>query len=252
MNPSQFQTFGTPHLVVMGLTLIFAVALSMLAQRNRDGRLAAAIGYLLAAMLLANEVAGGGSRLLQYGLDYFIRNHLPLHLCGVANLVTAATLLFRNRRTYEIAFFWGLVGSANAVITPGAIETGFPSWRFFQYFIVHSGIVVGVLYATWGLGMRPTLGGLFRAFIALNVFAVTVGIINLLLGSNYMYLSAPPWGTVSPFFFAPWPWYIPILDAVALVMFFAVYLPVYLVRRRQVRKMLSSVPSTPRDPGKPA
>lgn len=252
MNPSQFQTFGTPHLVVMGLTLIFAVALSMLARRNHDGRTAAAIGYLLAAMLLVNEVSAGGQRLLQFGLDYFIRNHLPLHICGVANLVTAATLLFRSRRTYEIAYFWGLVGSANAVITPGAMDAGFPSWRFFQYFIVHSGIVVGVLYATWGLGMRPTLGGLFRAFIALNVFAVAVGIVNLLLGSNYMYLSAPPWGTVSPFFFAPWPWYIPILDAVALAMFFAVYLPVYLVRRRQARKMRASAPSAPRGPGKPA
>ena len=100
--------------------------------------------------------------------------------------------------------------------------------------------------------MRPTLGGLFRAFIALNVFAVAVGIVNLLLGSNYMYLSAPPWGTVSPFFFAPWPWYIPILDAVALAMFFAVYLPVYLVRRRQARKIRASAPSAPRGPGKPA
>ena len=235
MNPTGFQTFGTPHLVVMGLTLILAVVLSMLARRNQDGRAGAAIGYLLAAMLLVNEVTAGGGRLLQYGFDYFIRNHLPLHICGVANLVTAATLLFRNQRTYEIAYFWGLVGSANAVITPGAIETGFPSWRFFQFFIAHSGIVVGALYATWGLGMRPTPGGLFRAFITLNVFAVAVGIINLLLGSNYMYLSRPPWGTVSPFFFAPWPWYIPILDAVALAMFFVVYLPVHLARRRNVQ-----------------
>ena len=229
----------------MGLTLILAAALSMLARRNQDGRTAAAIGYLLAAMLLVNDLTAGIYRLQQSGLDYFIRNYLPLHVCGVANLVTAATLLFRNRRTYEIAYFWGLVGSANAVITPGAIETGFPSWRFFQYFIAHSGIVVGVLYATWGLGMRPTPGGLFRAFIALNVFAVAVGIINLLLGSNYMYLSRPPWGTVSPFFFAPWPWYIPILDAVALVMFFLVYLPVHLARRRKVRPSLQDGRATP-------
>ena len=232
MTPSEFQTFGTPHLVVMGLTLALPMVLSGLAGRAGDGRTAKSIGYLLAAMLLVNEVTAGGYRLLQFGPDYFVRTYLPLHICGIANLVTAATLVFRNRHTYEIAYFWGLVGSANAVITPGAIETGFPSWRFFQYFIAHSGIVVGVLYATWGLGMRPTLGGLFRAFIILNVFAVAVGIVNLLLGSNYMYLSKPPWGTVSPFFFAPWPWYIPFLDAVALGMFFVVYLPIYVFRRR--------------------
>lgn len=245
MNPTGFQTFGTPHLVVMILTLVLAVVLSMLARKNQDGRTAAAIGYLLAAMLLLNDLTAGGYRLMQSGLDYFIRNYLPLHICGVANLVTAATLLFRNRRTYEIAYFWGLVGSANAVITPGAIETGFPSWRFFQYFIIHSGIVVGVLYATWGLGMRPTLGGLFRAFAILNVFALAVGIINLILGSNYMYLSRPPWGTVSPFFFAPWPWYIIILDAVALIMFFVVYLPVHLTHRRKVQPSRQDGRNTP-------
>ena len=235
MTPTEFQTFGTPHLFVMGLTLALPIVLSGLARRAGDGRIARTIGHLLAAMLLVNEVTAGGLRLLQFGPEYFVRNHLPLHLCGVANLVTAATLIFRSRRTYEIAYFWGLVGSANAVITPGAIETGFPSWRFFQYFIAHSGIVAGVLYATWGLGMRPTMGGLFRAFIFLNVFAVAVGIVNLLLGANYMYLSRPPWGTVSPFFFAPWPWYIPILDALALVFFFLVYLPVHLTRGRRTR-----------------
>ena len=233
MTPSGFQTFGTPHLFVMGLTLALPILLSGLARRTGDDRTPATIGYLLAAMLLANEFSAWGYRFLQFGPDYIVRNHLPLHICGVANLLTAATLLFRNRYAYEIAYFWGLVGSANAVITPGTIDTGFPSWRFFQYFITHSGIVVGVLYATWGLGMRPTPGGLFRAFIILNVFAVAVGIINLLLGSNYMYLSRPPWGTVSPFFFAPWPWYIPILDVVALVLFFVVYLPVHLARRRE-------------------
>ena len=245
MTPSEFQTFGTPHLVVMGLTLALPMVLSGLAGRAGDGRTAKSIGYLLAAMLLVNEVTAGGSRLLQFGPDYFVRNYLPLHICGIANLVTAATLVFRNRHTYEIAYFWGLVGSANAVITPGAIETGFPSWRFFQYFIAHSGIVVGVLYATWGLGMRPTLGGLFRAFIILNVFAVAVGIVNLLLGSNYMYLSKPPWGTVSPFFFAPWPWYIPFLDAVALGMFFVVYLPIYVFRRRGSQAKRNTVDARP-------
>ncbi|MXX03479.1 MAG: TIGR02206 family membrane protein [Gemmatimonadetes bacterium] len=249
MTPTGFQTFGTSHLIVMGLTLVLPILLSGLAKRAGDERTAGNIGYLLAAVLLVNEFSAWGYRLVQFGPEYIVRHHLPLHICGVANLVTAATLIFRNKYTYEIAYFWGLVGSLNAVITPGAMDAGFPSWRFFQYFIAHSGIVVAVLYATWGLGMRPTLRGLFRAFVALNVFAVVVGIVNLLLGSNYMYLSRPPWGTVSPFFFAPWPWYIPILDVVALAMFFAVYLPVHLSRRREARQIR---PADRSAPGKPA
>ena len=154
----------------------------------------------------------------------FVQNHLPLQVCGVATLLTAAVLVVRNQKMYEIAYFWGLVGTSNAVITP-SVEAGFPDYRFFQYFTAHSGIVVGVLYATLGLRMRPTLAGLWRAFIAVNVFAVAVGAINVALDSNYMFLCEPPPDTASPFFFAPWPWYIPIIDAIALALFFAVLSP---------------------------
>ena len=128
---------------------------------------------------------------------------MPLPVCGVAVLLTSATLLFRSPKTYEIVYFWGLVRSANAVITPGGLAVDFPEYRFFQYFIAHSGIAVGVLFATWGLGMRPTLRGMFRAFGYLCGFAAFVGTVNYLLGSNFIWLSGPPPGTVSPFFAAP-------------------------------------------------
>ena len=51
---------------------------------------------------------------------------------------------------------------------------------------------------------------------------MVLGVLNFLLGSNYMFLCRPPTGTESPFFFAGWPWYIPIIDLVALGMFFVV------------------------------
>ncbi len=216
-----FQTFSTAHLIAIGLTLGVPILIAAIARR----RAAAAIGYLLAGVLLTNEVTNWCYRFAEFGLSEFIRNHLPLHACGIAVLAAAATLLFRNQRAFEIAYFWGLVGSSNAVITPSLGDAeGFPSYRFFQYFIAHSGIVVGVLFATWGLRMRPTLGGLFRAFVCVNLFALGVGVFNVVMDSNYMFLREPP-ETASPFFFAPWPWYIPILDLVALGMFFAVLSP---------------------------
>ena len=58
-------------------------------------------------------------------------------------------LLRRNQILYEIGYFWGIVGTLNAVLTP-QLDLGFPHYRFFQYFIVHGGIVVGVLFADVG------------------------------------------------------------------------------------------------------
>ena len=216
-----FQTFSAPHLIVMGLTLAVPILLAVIARRGA----AATIGYILAGVVLTNELASLCYRFADFDLTDFIRNDLPLHFCGIAVFATAAALVFCNERAYEIAYFWGLVGTLNAVITPPLGEgEGFPSYRFFQYFIAHSGIVAGVLYATIGLRLRPTLRGLFRAFIYANVFAVAVGAFNVVMDSNYMFLCDPP-KTASPFFFAPWPWYIPILDVIALGMFFAVFSP---------------------------
>ena len=225
MPTSEFQTFGAPHIVAMALTLALPILLAAIARRFPSKTVAGGIGYLLAGALLINEVTHWGYRLGEVGLSRFVQFHLPLHACGIAALATAATLLFRNQRAYEISYFWGLVGSSNAVITPGWQAGGFPDYHFFQYFTTHSGIVVGALFATWGLKMRPTLGGLFRAFVGLNAFALGLAFFNFFVGSNYMYLCGPPSGTVSPFFFAPWPWYLPILEVTGLALFFVVLSP---------------------------
>ena len=190
MRPPEFQIFGTPHLIVMGLTLTVPILLAEAARRTNSKRVADAGAYLLAGTLLINESIHWGYRLNAVGWSRFVQDHLPLHVCGLTIVLTAAVLIFRRQRIYEIVYFWGLVGSTNAVITPGDLEAGFPDYRFFQYFIAHSGIVAGVLYATLALKMRPTLGGLFRAFVALNVLAVVLGFLNFILGIQ-LHVSLP-------------------------------------------------------------
>jgi hypothetical integral membrane protein (TIGR02206 family) len=224
--------------VVMALTRAVPGLLVAAARRTDSKSVADAGACLLAATLLVNESIHWGYRLNNVGLSRCVQDHLPLHVCGITIVLTAAALIFRRQRIYEITYFWGLAGSTNAVITPGGLEAGFPDYRFFQYFIAHSGIVAGVLYATLALKMRPTLAGLVRAFVCLNLLAVVLGVLNLLLGSNYMFLCQPPAGTESPFFFAGWPWYIPIIDLIALGMFFAVYSPFLVARWRAPRRSI--------------
>ena len=223
-------TFSAPHLVAMALTVAVPILLSGIARKAPSEATAKTIGNCLAGVLLINEVTHWGYRIAGFGLDQFVQSHLPLHACGIAVLATAATLISGSQRTYEIAYFWGLAGASNAVITPDGLELAFPGYRFFQYFTAHSGIVVGVLFATWGLRMRPTLGGLFRAFVSLNLYAAATAVFNFVVGSNYLYLSQPPTGTITPFFFAPWPWYILTSEVLALAMFFVVYSPFLMIK----------------------
>jgi len=218
----------------MGLTLALPVLLSVIVRRYK--RTTRAICFTFAGVLLLNEVAHWIWRLATSTVEEFLRLNLPLHVCGIAVFAVMVALVFRNRIAYEIAWFWGIAGTTNAIITP-QLEVGFPDYRFFQYFIVHGGIVAGALFATWGLGMRPTAMSVVRAFVLLHVLCIIAFGVNLALGSNYMFLMEPP-VTQSPFFFAPWPWYIPILDAFALLLFVLLLLPFAIrdLRRRSVAR----------------
>ncbi len=244
MEPSGFQTFGVPHLAAIALTAALAAFLPRYTAR-RQPKVATRIAIVIAAILLANDLVYWTYRIHTAGVDAWLQQYLPLHVCGAAVQLTAFTLIFRNRWTYDIAWFWGITGALNAVLTPGGMDQGFPAYRFFQYFIAHSGIVIGVIFATFGLGMRPRLRGLVRAFVTINLFAAAVAVANWLLDANYMYLRAPPPGTVSPFFFAPWPWYLLVLEVVAMTMFLVVLAPF-------AWKRLSSRSRDPRAPGSSA
>ena len=224
MPTSEFQFLGVSHIVVLALTITLPIALSVLVRKADSSAVTNTVCYLLSAILIVNEVGLWGYRMSTVqSFSVFLQRYLPLHICGVVVFVVVFVLLRRNQTLYEIGYFWGLVGTLNAIITP-QLWVDFPNYRFFQYFIAHGGIVISVLFVTWGLRMRPTLKGLLRAFLLVNFYMVVMVGVNLSLKSNYMFICEPP-DTKSPFFFAPWPWYILILDGVALVFFFVVYSP---------------------------
>ena len=229
-----FDLFGLPHITVMALALAVPAVLAIAVKRAGSERAARGVCVTLAGVLLVNESVYWYYRFTTVGAEVFVREHLPLHLCGMTILLSAATLLFRHRLAYELTYFWGLAGATNAIITP-ELDAGFPDYQFFQYFTSHGCIIATALFTTWGLGMRPTFGSLIRAFVILNALAVVVAGVNLALDSNYMYLSEMP-VTASPFLFLPWPWYLLALEVLALAFFALVYLPVHLAARRKATR----------------
>lgn len=223
MPLSEFEFFGLAHVVAMGVILVVPIVLTLVVKWIDSGKATQTICYGFAGVVAVNEVLNWSYRLAEVGVHAFVREYMPLHVCGITVFAAVIMLVFRRQTAYEIAYFWGLVGATNAVVTP-QLEFGYPQYRFFQYFIAHGGIVAAALFATWGLGMRPTGRSVLRVFVLLNILAIVLIGVNLMLGSNYMFLCQPP-DTRSPFFFAPWPWYLLFLDGMALVLFYVLSLP---------------------------
>lgn len=224
--PPPFELFGAAHIVVMVLTVALPAAMSIFVRRANSEKATHGVCVAFAAVLAVNQLGYWSYRFATEGAAVFMREHLPLHLCSIAVVLSVVLLLTRTRLSYELTFFWGLAGTSNAIVTPELTE-GFPNYHFFQYFISHTGIVATALFATFGLGMRPDFRSLMRAFLYLNALAAVLALVNLALDSNYLYLCEPP-VTASPLLFLPWPWYLIWLEVLALGFFGLLYLPVYL------------------------
>ncbi|WP_160646679.1 YwaF family protein [Chengkuizengella marina] len=165
--------------------------------------------------------------------EWGYRNALPLHLSSISLLLAAFLLWMKSYRLFEFTYFVGVGSALQAMITPDISLYTFPHFRYIQFFIAHGGIVVANFFMVFVEGFRPTLKSLWRAFFYLNLYTLIIFIFNIMIGSNYMYVSRKPINPSIIDYLGPWPWYIIPLEMIALVTFFILYLPFFLTRKKK-------------------
>jgi hypothetical integral membrane protein (TIGR02206 family) len=144
-------------------------------------------------------------------------------------------LLWRGQFAYELAFFWGLSGTFQAVLTPDTKEV-FPNPLFIAFFVSHCGIIIAVLFLTWGFKMRPRPGSIWKAWLASQGYLASAGFVDWLFRAdhvNFGYLAAKPAHGSLLDYFGPWPWYILTLEVMALLFFGFFYLPFWIADHRR-------------------
>jgi len=218
-----FVPFGPDHQAVLALTAAGAVAL-ILGRRRLERIDDRWIRRVLAAGLAGNEVAAWGVGLAQG------RAQLPLQLCDLALLFTIAALLTTHRAAAELAYFWGLAGSVQAVLTPDLHEP-FLSYWWMQFFFGHCGVVLCAVYLAVTGRVQPTGRSVWRVFGWTNLYAVIIGLINWAAGTNFGYLAHKPMQPSLLDHLGPWPYYIGGMELIALASFYLYYAPFPLARR---------------------
>ena len=233
-----FQLFGPAHLAA--LAVIFLINLWLIVRGSRlRPRARRRWRYGLAAVLLIDEAvlhawkAGTGQWTLQ--------TMLPLHLCSVLIFLSAIMLIRKGQRIYEFAYLLGIAGATQALLTPDAGPYGFPHFRAFQVMISHGSIVTAAVYMTAVEGFRPTWASLRRVLVGANLYMIAVGLVNVLLDSNYLFIAHKP-ETASLMDVLPaWPWYIPFLELIGAGCCLLLYLPFALRDLRAVRAQSETV-----------
>jgi hypothetical integral membrane protein (TIGR02206 family) len=234
MNPGpQFHAFGIAHLTVIFLTVALPFILAFTVRRTRSQVLERSIRGAISALLLINYL---GYLLVARHLGVVSwEKTLPLQLCDWAMFVIIVALWTGNRRWLEVAYFWGIGGTLQAILTPN-LAFGFPDLRFVTFFVAHSGIIVGIVFLMLVYGFRPTGFGILRTFAWTEVYFVIAFTGDLLTGENYGYLLHKPEAFSLLSYLSDWrPLYLFEFHLLALAFFTALYAPfaiVDLVRKK--------------------
>lgn len=219
--PPSFELFGVPHLSAVILT--FAVgAAAIWGGARASASVDLTIRGVLAAGLWGLELARQID--LVWAGEWAIATSLPINICPACALILPVLLFVRAPRVYEVVFFWALVGTMQAVLTPDLAE-GFPSFRFFRFMATHGLIVVAAGYIGVVDQLRPRWSSVVRTLWVTNLYALAVAATNVLVGGNYLFLCHKPLRRTVIDFLGPWPVYIVGIEVLGLLLVVLYYLP---------------------------
>src|SRR5882757_10215016 len=178
----EFQPYGLPHLTVIFITIVLPFALAALVRRAKSQRIEQVIVAALSAVLILNYLAYLVFIRSRGVVDW--RQMLPMQMCDWGMVVVMVAMWTGNQRWFEVAYFWGIGGTLQAVLTPN-LPYGFPDWRFISFFMAHSGIIVGIIFMMLVHKYRPYPMSILRAFLWTELYFVFTYTIDLLTDVNY-------------------------------------------------------------------
>jgi hypothetical integral membrane protein (TIGR02206 family) len=232
-----FHPFGAAHVTVIFLTIVVPFFLAFTVRRTKSRLLERSIAFAISALLLINYVA----YLIvarQFGVTSWQKT-LPLQLCDWAMFVIIGALWTGNRRWLEIAYFWGIGGTLQAIITPN-LRFGFPDLRFLSFFVAHSGIIIGIVFLMLIYGFRPRPIGIVRTFVWTELYFIIVFTIDLLTGENYGFLLHKPEAFSLLSYLSDWrPLYLLQFHGLAFLFFCLLYAPFAIVDLARLRRTIT-------------
>ena len=162
-----------------------------------------------------------------------VRVHgVPLEICDTNVLVTCVALWWRARWPAEVSWFWAFAGGIPSLLTPSP-AAAFPDWLYFQYFVVHGGLVVAASFLAIGLGLSPGRGAVARVLGVTAAYAAAMAVVDWATGLNVMYLRGYPPGPPTLLnVLGPWPWYLASVAVITLLLFVLLDAPFRPARRR--------------------
>lgn len=155
--------------------------------------------------------------------SFDITKDLPLHLCNMLPFAMIWVMWQKNRKWWAFFFFWIVGGSSHSLVTTSLTES-FPHHENIRYWVLHSILVMSAFYGSIVYGFRLEKKDIYRSWFGMNILAAVLFPINVMLGSNYVYLNGKPPGETFYDLLGPWPYYLITLEVIIPLLFWGIYI----------------------------
>jgi hypothetical integral membrane protein (TIGR02206 family) len=223
----QFTVYGPSYWAVIAVFVIGAALLVWVGRRQSE-RQARRLGRILGAVTALIYAA----MLIYTLIPPTIEVSVPLRLTDLATVAAAYALWSQQHWAFALTYYWGLVLSAQALISPALESPDFPHYEFLAFWAVHLLVVWAAIYLTWGRGMRPDWHSFRIAVVVTAVWAVVTFTFNRIAGTNYGFFNRKPTTASLLDVLGPWPWYIFTATALILIIWALMTWPWERTRRR--------------------
>jgi hypothetical integral membrane protein (TIGR02206 family) len=206
-----FTMYGPSHWAVL---VLFAIGSALLvwAGRRQSESQARLFGHIFGGLTFAVY----GTALVYSVFDPRMPAPVPLRLTDLATVAAAYALWSQRHWAFALTYYWGLVLSAQALVSPVLIGPDFPSLHYLAFWAIHLLVVWAAIYLTWGRRMRPSWRSYRIVVVTTAIWAVVTLTYNSIAGTNYGFLNRKPATTSLLDVLGPWPVYI--FTAAALIL----------------------------------
>lgn len=229
----RFAAGSASHWTVLFLGALFLGLTVFCHRRNAESRPSRITRGIIIFACLTAAVNTSGSRFFM-GQTGKLDGLIPLHLCDLTAFVAAFALLFRKPVLCEVAYYCGLGGTLQGLLTPN-LQEAFPHPNFFAFFQLHYFVVAAALLLPLGLGWRPRRPlwkTIFRTFLIIDGYLLSIYLINLALGTNYAFMMHKPDNASLFDHLGPYPWYLLSVQGLTFAMLLLLTLPFVAGRKR--------------------
>jgi hypothetical integral membrane protein (TIGR02206 family) len=221
-----FRLFSASHIIPNILIIVFNIFIYYFFKKNNNEYYKKIYRYVLAIIIILQEIlftiwnAYNGILSLSYSL--------PLYLCSMAVIMSFLMLLTKSKTIFDLNYFWAIAATIPALITPFLGNFDFPHFRYFEFFVVHGGIISAIFFMIFIEKFRPTWKSVLKGIILTTLYIFFIFLINYIINANYLFLSRKPDGITIMNLLGDGPIYIIELAIITYSCFIVLYLPYFL------------------------